>query len=500
MIAARPPVSRLSWQMAVMSKLGPANPITRIVLMALQTFMDSDGGRCYPSQPRIAERAGVSLRTAKEHLELAYADGWVQRWYRKPGSPRGGYAYRATLPDSVLWALERERTEKMARSGHPPRDPHPPPDQREQVELMDLDAGAEKTAPASLIGAAPAPIEPRKPSASEEKLVIGAAAAPIAPPYGAAPARSDPLIGAAPAPSLVQLLHPNSSVELYPLAAAVVLSTLSDGGDGCDRDCRRIRTHMTAHALPPSDALAVFQRLPAQLREQVLQMAQALLPAAPPPDPAQAELALAGAADRAALQAEMRRDVDEAAAALEPTPAARLRAAARMLITGDDATAWTIPRGDHSERVPWPDRPRLLRLGLGIHAAGERDTLRRGLQLAVQQQLAAFRQREAGPAPGTEAAAVHQAGRRAETPGAGRREAGGRPPDTHAAAARTTVRIAEWMAAHPEEHERLQAEIAREVAADPEWANHPALPVERGRRLRERILAELEPAAVGTHG
>lgn len=53
--------------------------MTRYVLLALSTYMNTDGGNAFPSQSKLAEKTGLAKRTVNEHLERAEADGWIAR-------------------------------------------------------------------------------------------------------------------------------------------------------------------------------------------------------------------------------------------------------------------------------------------------------------------------------------------------------------------------------------------------------------------------------------
>ena len=75
---------------------------TAFTLMILGTHMNSEGGRCWPSQARLAEESGAHRRTIRRHLEEAAAAGWLFR-VRHAGSGQSWakYSYQATLPADV---------------------------------------------------------------------------------------------------------------------------------------------------------------------------------------------------------------------------------------------------------------------------------------------------------------------------------------------------------------------------------------------------------------
>lgn len=75
---------------------------TAFTLMILGTHMNSDGGRCWPSQARLADESGANRRTIRRHLDEATAAGWLFR-IRNAGSGQSWarYSYQATLPVGV---------------------------------------------------------------------------------------------------------------------------------------------------------------------------------------------------------------------------------------------------------------------------------------------------------------------------------------------------------------------------------------------------------------
>lgn len=75
---------------------------TAFTLMILGTHMNSEGGRCWPSQARLADESGANRRTIRRHLDEATAAGWLFR-VRNAGSGQSWarYSYQATLPAEV---------------------------------------------------------------------------------------------------------------------------------------------------------------------------------------------------------------------------------------------------------------------------------------------------------------------------------------------------------------------------------------------------------------
>lgn len=76
----------------------------------------------------------------------------------------------------------------------------------------------------------------------------------------------------------------------------------------------------------------------------------------------------------------------------------------RLIAEGEDGSAWATNTGD---RVPWPDRLRMLKLAHARVEDGENKTLRSALRYVIPQQTDPFRSPSSdAPKPGTEAAAV----------------------------------------------------------------------------------------------
>lgn len=95
-----------AWRNAIMSERGPANPLGRLVLIAVSLHMKADGTGAWPSQALIAQRARVGLRSVKRHLEIAKRRGWVERvTVRIKGQQWRRTEYSACVPDDVYDAL-----------------------------------------------------------------------------------------------------------------------------------------------------------------------------------------------------------------------------------------------------------------------------------------------------------------------------------------------------------------------------------------------------------
>lgn len=93
------------------------------------------------------------------------------------------------------------------------------------------------------------------------------------------------------------------------------------------------------------------------------------------------------------------KSIAEAAASGEPNPVARGRLAGllRMLVSGDDATAWQTSEGDP---VPWSNRPRLLCLAIEQWRAEPEWKLRSCLRYVISQQTNSYPLPRAGDGQG----------------------------------------------------------------------------------------------------
>lgn len=107
------PVDRMRWREAIMSELGPPNPLARIVLMAVSMPMHNDGTGAWEAQTKIADRAAVGLRTVKRHLEIAERHGWIERKTVKvAGRQWRRTEYSACVPDDVYFNLPEKPWEE----------------------------------------------------------------------------------------------------------------------------------------------------------------------------------------------------------------------------------------------------------------------------------------------------------------------------------------------------------------------------------------------------
>lgn len=75
---------------------------TRLVLLNLSFYMDSQGGICYPSINRQAADTGLSARAVITHLQIAEKEGYIiKRTKRNPGSQWSHSIYFAVFPKNM---------------------------------------------------------------------------------------------------------------------------------------------------------------------------------------------------------------------------------------------------------------------------------------------------------------------------------------------------------------------------------------------------------------
>jgi hypothetical protein len=93
---------RWQWRELIASEHGPADPSTRLVLFVLSLHMNENGENAFPAQKLIAQRAGLSERSVRTHINLAADAGWL-RIYQKPQKGKAWFVheYQATIPDRL---------------------------------------------------------------------------------------------------------------------------------------------------------------------------------------------------------------------------------------------------------------------------------------------------------------------------------------------------------------------------------------------------------------
>ncbi|MCA8034876.1 helix-turn-helix domain-containing protein [Burkholderia arboris] len=76
---------------------------TKLVLHTLAGYTNKFGEDCWPALEKLAERAGIAVRTATKHLQLARAAGWLDSWKsRRPGRRWAHCHYRLRVPGDRL--------------------------------------------------------------------------------------------------------------------------------------------------------------------------------------------------------------------------------------------------------------------------------------------------------------------------------------------------------------------------------------------------------------
>lgn len=103
----------LVWRKALLEGDHDLDKITRLVLLALQHWMD-DEGKCFPTVATITKATGLSRPSVTEHLNRAEAAGWIER---DRGRAVGGQRwrlthYRARIPTGL----------EGGKAGYPPTD------------------------------------------------------------------------------------------------------------------------------------------------------------------------------------------------------------------------------------------------------------------------------------------------------------------------------------------------------------------------------------------
>jgi Helix-turn-helix domain len=104
-------VERWAYREMVASEHGPNNSLMRFVLLVLSLHMHKDGEGAFPSQARIATRAGLSERTVRDRLKLAEQQYWLLRSHRgKNGHGWNLYTYTAIIPVDLAAFVPKGKT------------------------------------------------------------------------------------------------------------------------------------------------------------------------------------------------------------------------------------------------------------------------------------------------------------------------------------------------------------------------------------------------------
>lgn len=88
-----------NWRDLITSEHGPSEHTTRGLLLVLSLYMNPRRNWCFPSQPTIAVRVGLSERAVREHLKLAKEARWIFiRHKPRSAGNRPAREYVATIP------------------------------------------------------------------------------------------------------------------------------------------------------------------------------------------------------------------------------------------------------------------------------------------------------------------------------------------------------------------------------------------------------------------
>ena len=90
-------LTRFRWEREVISKRGPANPTTRLVMLTLATYTGRDLV-AYPSAMTLAAATALTERAVRTHLDIAEQEGWIRRTLRGEGKGWRNYVYTLSLP------------------------------------------------------------------------------------------------------------------------------------------------------------------------------------------------------------------------------------------------------------------------------------------------------------------------------------------------------------------------------------------------------------------
>ena len=89
------------------------------MLITLSMDADADGGSCFPSTRRLAERTGISRRHVEKHLRRGEAEGWITRTPIGEGKGWKRTSYDLLIPANV--ATESSQvTGEHGDGGYPP--------------------------------------------------------------------------------------------------------------------------------------------------------------------------------------------------------------------------------------------------------------------------------------------------------------------------------------------------------------------------------------------
>src|SRR5476649_1074544 len=86
-----------SWRQALLR--APMEPSTKLILLALSTYMNDHGEGCYPSVEQLCKDTSLSERSVFYHLKKAESEGFLVKDKRElSGRKWAANEYRAALP------------------------------------------------------------------------------------------------------------------------------------------------------------------------------------------------------------------------------------------------------------------------------------------------------------------------------------------------------------------------------------------------------------------
>lgn len=106
---------RYRWRDLVLSSQGPASSTDRLFCLVLETYLHRHTCDAYPSIGALAERMGVSERTAGASRQALEHAGWIE--VRKVAREKGpGYrlVFRPAIPPDVTEQKERKKTAPLS--------------------------------------------------------------------------------------------------------------------------------------------------------------------------------------------------------------------------------------------------------------------------------------------------------------------------------------------------------------------------------------------------
>jgi hypothetical protein len=113
-------MDKFKWLKAMASEHGPKSSTERLVLFAMNVYMDANGV-CFPTTRTLAANTSLSQRSVITHIDNAIEHGWIiiteektdgQGWRRRK--------YQALIPVNVLKEVQHVN-DKRAEGGSPPQ-------------------------------------------------------------------------------------------------------------------------------------------------------------------------------------------------------------------------------------------------------------------------------------------------------------------------------------------------------------------------------------------